>query len=55
MRQLRVVDRIDQTGGGRIVGFKVLKKVKIMEALSDKQLMSIARCLKAVEFAAEAR
>lgn len=36
------------------IGFKVLKKVKIMEALSEKQLMSIARCLKAVEFAAEA-
>ena len=36
------------------IGFKVLKKVKIMEALSDKQLMSIARCLKAVEFEAEA-
>jgi cGMP-dependent protein kinase len=33
------------------IGFKVLKKVKLLEACNDKQLVSIARCLKAVEFA----
>ena len=32
------------------IGVEILKKVKLMEGLSDKQLVAVARCLTTVEF-----
>ena len=33
------------------IGVEILKKVKLMEGLADKQLITVARCLTTVEFA----